>query len=316
MCPPVLFLIFNRPDLIERSFAQIREAKPEQLFIAADGPRMDRPDEYEACRRSRMITEQVDWDCEVKTLFREENLGCRVAVSSAITWFFEHVEEGIILEDDCVADPSFFGFCGELLDYYRDDERVMCVTGNNFQDGQKRGDAHYYFSIYNHCWGWATWRRAWKLYDQSMIAWPKLEQTGFCEGFLRSHVAEYWNKMFNAVANHEIDSWGFVWTFTCWSNSGLTAVPCVNLVKNIGFDERATHTTYTSSRNGDLPTASITFPLTHALEVCRHPRADQWTEDHAFDIAAPSQITLVRRVKSCLKQFLKMVFNRSSRRLD
>jgi hypothetical protein len=169
---PVLFLIFNRPNTTEQVFEAIAKAKPRCLFVAADGPRTDKEGEAEKCQAVRDIIKRVDWDCEVKTLFREQNLGCKEAVSSAITWFFEQVEEGIILEDDCLPSDSFFSFCAELLEKYRDDKRIMMISGDNFQDGIQRGDASYYFSSVPWIWGWATWRRAWRLYDREMQTFP------------------------------------------------------------------------------------------------------------------------------------------------
>jgi len=162
---PILFLVFNRPNTTQRVFNVIRQVKPKQLFVAADGPRRDKGADEEKCEATREIVKQIDWDCEVKTLFREENLGCGKAVSSAITWFFENVEEGIILEDDCLPNLDFFGYCEELLDRYRDNREVMFIGGDNFQKGKKWGDASYYFSAYNHVWGWATWKRTWDIYD-------------------------------------------------------------------------------------------------------------------------------------------------------
>src|SRR5262249_20722231 len=158
---PVLFLIFNRPNTTARVMEAIRTAGPGRLYVAADGPRDGNADEAKRCAEVRRIATQVDWPCEVQTLFRERNLGCRQAVSSAITWFFEQEQEGIILEDDCLPSPSFFPYCAELLARFRNDERIMCITGCNFQQDMKGYPYSYYFSKYHHVWGWATWRRAW-----------------------------------------------------------------------------------------------------------------------------------------------------------
>ena len=158
---PVLFLIFNRPELTEKVFQKIQDAQPKYLFVAADGPRDNKYGEKDLCEKTRaVVLENITWECEVKTLFRTENLGCRTAVSSAINWFFENVEEGIILEDDTVPDNSFFSYCQALLEKYRNHEQIMMITGDNFQDGIKRGNGSYYFSRYVHIWGWASWRRA------------------------------------------------------------------------------------------------------------------------------------------------------------
>ena len=164
-CAPILFLIFNRPQLTARVFAAIREAQPSQLYVAADGPRSNRPGEADLCEQARRVINGVDWPCEVKTLYRQENLGCRQAVSSAITWFFDNVEAGVVLEDDCLPIESFFRFCSELLIRYRDDTRIGMISGNNHGFRIYDDSLSYSFSKHGAIWGWASWRRAWRLYD-------------------------------------------------------------------------------------------------------------------------------------------------------
>ena len=159
---PVALLIFNRPDTTERVFNAVAKARPSKLLVVADGPRDSRPGEAARCEQTRAIIKRVDWDCEVITNFADRNMGCKLRVSSGIDWIFEQVEEAIILEDDCLPDPSFFRFCDEMLERYRDNERVGMVSGGNLQFGRHRGTGSYYFSKYTHIWGWASWRRAWK----------------------------------------------------------------------------------------------------------------------------------------------------------
>ena len=171
---PVAFLIFNRPDTTARVFEAIRQAKPPKLLVVADGPRPDRPDDVEKCKAARAIIDRVDWACEVLTNYSDLNLGCGKRPATGITWVFEQVEEAIIFEDDCLPHPSFFRFCEELLNYYRHDERIMVISGNNFQFGRNRTDDSYYFSRYNHIWGWASWRRAWEYFDYDLKLWPKI----------------------------------------------------------------------------------------------------------------------------------------------
>ena len=241
MVPPILFCIFNRPDLTEKSFERIRGARPSKLFISADGPRKNREGEADLCQAARSIARKVDWPCQVFTLFRDENIGCRGAMRSGITWFFEHVPNGIILEDDCVAEPCFFRFCEALLSRYERDQRVMCITGNNFQNGLQRGNASYYFSMFPHCWGWATWRRAWNLYDDNMQALEEITETDLLASLVGTSETA-WLEAFEMVKGGELDSWAYRWLLSCWSESGLTATPNVNLVSNVGFDGRGTHT--------------------------------------------------------------------------
>ncbi len=168
MRSPVLFLVFNRPDSTRKVFDAIRSARPPKLYITADGPRPDRPAEAKLCSEVRAIASAVDWPCEVKTLFRESNLGCKAGVSSGITWFFSHEDEGIILEDDVLPVPTFFNFCDEMLERYRDDARVSMISGCNLISNHFSPKQSYFFSRYNLIWGWATWRRAWQHYDVAM----------------------------------------------------------------------------------------------------------------------------------------------------
>ncbi len=171
--PPIIFFIFNRPAETFRVFERIREARPEKLLIVADGPRSSRAGEAALCRQTREILDRVDWPCEVLTNFADTNMGCGRRIAGGLDWAFEEVEEGIIVEDDCLPDPSFFRYCAKLLDRYRADERVMMISGDNFQNGVSRTSDSWYFSQLRHCWDWATWRRAWRHFDFAMSDWPQ-----------------------------------------------------------------------------------------------------------------------------------------------
>ena len=243
---PVLFLIFNRPDTTQRVFDEIKKAKPSQLFVSADGPREGKAGEAARCQAARDVIKQVDWECEVHTNFRENNVGLKIAVSSGIDWFFEHVEEGIILEDDCLPSQSFFWFCQELLDKYHDDKRIMQISGSNFLFGKKVTEASYYFAKLNDIWGWATWKRAWKYYDVTMRTFPGFKEQNQLENYIddpeiRAWLMSYFEQDFNAVGS-EKGLWSSQWSYAMCAQNGLTIVPSVNLVVHIGFSDEATHT--------------------------------------------------------------------------
>lgn len=293
---PVLLLIFNRPNLTQKVFQQIRQARPRQLFIAADGPRYNVPEDKELCAQARQIVDMVDWECQIHTLFRDTNLGCKRAVSSAIDWFFEHIEAGIILEDDCLPHPTFFRFCAELLNRYRDDERIMVISGTNFLLGRRFTPYSYYFSRYNGIWGWATWRRAWQHYDSEMKQWPTLRSTSWLLDIHGDRViATYWRNIFDRTYAGKIDSWGYQWLFSCWAQNGLAIHPEeVNLVSNIGFGKAATHTKGNESRVANLPVAAMQFPLRHPSFVVRCREADSLTFNIAF--RSVSQSSRFKRV--------------------
>lgn len=273
MDTPILFLVFNRPEVTARVFEAVRRAQPKRLFVAADGPRPDKANEAKLCEQVRAIASNVDWPCETSTLYREDNLGCRLAVSSAITWFFENVERGIILEDDCLPDPSFFAYCEDLLNHYRNDTRVTCISGyNNFHTWDPQG-ASYSFSSLPLIWGWATWRRAWNYYnfDDFVAGDHRRLARSISEDptFVRKLAGAY-----QATAAGDIDTWDYVWTYCMTAQAGLTCVPCCNLVSNIGFGSDATHTSDTSSEHANKASSRIETPLRHPHAVFRDPDFD------------------------------------------
>jgi GT2 family glycosyltransferase len=274
MQTPIAFIIFNRPDTTEKVFEAIRQAKPPLLLVIADGARTSKLGEAEKCAATRAIIDRVDWDCEVRTNYSEVNLGCGKRVSSGIDWVFQEVEEAIILEDDCLPHPTFFQFCEELLEYYRDDSRIMAISGNNFQRGRKHSEDSYYFSRYNHVWGWASWRRAWKHYDFTMSEWPQVRDGNWLNSVLDNReLSEYWTVEFEKTHRGEVDTWDYQWTFACWIQNSLTILPQVNLISNIGFNADATHT------NKHVPWASqsiypIDLPLIHPSFMLRNAVAD------------------------------------------
>lgn len=260
----VLFLVFNRPGVTAQVFEAIRQAKPPRLYVAADGPRANRPGEAERCAEVRRIATAVDWPCEVKTLFREINLGCKVGVSSGISWFFEGEEEGIILEDDCLPSQSFFWFCEALLETYRNDTRVWQICGSAFvaEFASLQRNASYLFSKYGPIWGWASWRRAWAYYDPEMLNWPYMKEPQWLDSAYGDAKEKKAKRVLGEkLYRNEIDTWDYQWGFTKNFQSALSIVPTRNLVVNVGFGPDATHTT-----SGNSPTQmrrEMQFPLQH-----------------------------------------------------
>jgi hypothetical protein len=278
---PVLFLVFNRPESTRITFEKIRKAAPSKLYVAADGPRVHVAAEEENCKAVRqLITDGVNWPCEVSYLFREKNLGCGRAVQEAIDWFFSFEESGIILEDDCLPSDSFFPFCEEMLDKYKDNPKVFHITGSNFQYGKKRGSASYYFSSCIHVWGWASWRRAWQHYDRDMREYEKLKNSHPLKNILP------WSQ-FDEVVEGKIDTWDMQWFYTCLHNRGLSIIPNQNLIRNIGFGSQgATHTDF---REPDYIKKSmlseLKFPLNHPHKLKSDSDADRFTGIKVFGTA-------------------------------
>lgn len=237
---PILFIVFNRPDTTARVFEQIRKAAPKRLYIAADGPRFDA--EIDICRSVREVASNVDWECSVFKQFQSENLGCGRNIQKSITWFFENEPEGIILEDDCLPADSFFGFCSALLEKYRYDERIGHITGGNYQRGVIRGDGSYYFSSLTSVWGWAGWRRVWKDYDFDITSFPLFKELQSIDKMPAHAPFKYeWLRNFEVFYNHFDNSWDHQYAYLNLINSRMQIVPNVNLVSNIGCDNKMTH---------------------------------------------------------------------------
>ncbi len=304
---PVALFMFRRPDTTARVLDAIREARPALLLVVADGPRPDRPDDATACAATRALIDGVDWPCEVRREFATENMGCRRRVASGLAWVFGQVPEAIILEDDCVPDQTFFRFCDELLERYRDDPRVAQITGANNQKGRRRGKHSYFFSRYNNVWGWASWRRAFDLYDVDMRRWPELRDSGWLADMLGDRrVAHYWTQQFQATYERRIDTWDYQWVYASWLHSMVSLVPNRNLVRNIGFGPDASHT-HAQDAFADDRLESVGFPLDHPSAVARDVRADRFTERFEFIEALLARLrrTLRLRLLRPIKEIIR-----------
>ncbi len=306
----VLFLIFNRPDNTRQVFESIKKAKPKRLFVSADGPREGKVGETEICRQVRTIATQVDWNCEVKVLFRDNNLGCKLAVSSGITWFFEHVEFGIILEDDCNPNQAFFGFCEQMLSHYHHDPRIMMICGTNYLSSEisSQIEHSYFFSNYFPIWGWATWKRAWRLYNVEMKGWDKFRDTKqLLWLFSDTRISTYYHSMFDLIKNG-FNTWDIQWWYTCIFQNGLAVIPKYNLISNIGVE--GTHTSTQGNYGINLST--------HNLELKKiiHPEfviADRYLNEMTYKVShaqikprslVKSVIVFVRKGLSAIKRSL------------
>lgn len=274
---PVVLLIFNRPDTTVRVFAAIRAARPQRLFVVADGPRPNRLDDIQKCAEVRRIVERIDWPCEVLRNYSDANLGCRQRVSSGLDWVFSHVEEAIILEDDCLPDPSFFRFCQEMLCRYRNEKRIMSICGSNLLGSWKADVQGYHFSQCFGVWGWATWRRAWDFYDVNMLLWQKPESRQRIHNVLGGGALYRMRVLdFDRVAEGRVDTWDYQWTFAQLMQAGLSLVPAVNLISNIGFDADATHTVDSKNSFAALPLFACRFPLENNQNVAADRDYDEY----------------------------------------
>ena len=299
---PVLFLVFNRPTTTQQVFNAIRKAKPKKLYVAADGPRANKLGEEELCIKTREIINQIDWPCEVKTLFRKENLGCGKAVSSGITWFFENEEQGIILEDDCLPDPTFFSYCETLLEKYKNEEQVMMISGVNYISSKVTLKESYYFSKYFHIWGWASWRRAWEKYDFNMDKWPEFKsKRGLNEIYGTFWERFFIEKTFDVGFAKKLSTWDIQWFFSCAKTGGYSIYPAVNLITNIGFGEGSTHTVDTNSSLSEMKLGSMPI-IVHPKSIERRTDIDYLNFKQAFNTGKLKILWLF-----CMDYFLKFI---------
>ncbi len=288
---PVALFFFNRPDCEKEVFARVREARPSMLLLVSDGPRNEE-ERKKVMETRNYVEEHIDWDCEVRKNYSEVNLGCRNRMASGITWALEQTGMAVLLEDDIVPAPEFFRFCQEMLYKYKDDERIMMVSGYKAMHDFPCSHS-YFFSADYPIWGWATWKRAWDLYDPDITSWPgykadrTFEGTVFPEKYYRQKALEY-----DKVWDHSYDTWDFQWNYTCIVNSGLGIIPSENLIKNIGFNKEATHTvsdvSYSRGEYGKL-----TFPLDEPGDMIRN---------YAYDLAHMERMSGGNRIINRLKR--------------
>lgn len=275
MKTPVALFIFKRPHTLKQVFETIKRVKPPVLFIIADGPRNKK--EKDLCLKTREVVEKIDWKCKVYRNYSNTNLGLRKRISGGLKWIFSKSDRVIVLEEDCIPNETFFRFSEELLDKYENDERIMAVSGNNLQLENNEINYSYYFSYNFHLWGWATWKRAFKHYDDNMSAWPAIKKLEVLDSILKDRweIAR-WKRIFDKTYKNKIDTWAYRWVFSCWAQNGLCILPNVNLVTNVGFDRLATHTKF-ETKFSNIPARNIGFPLKHPSYIIRNNKADEYT---------------------------------------
>ncbi len=300
--PPVLFLIFNRPYLTEKIFEVIKKVKPKELFIAADGPRKTHYNDEELCKQARAIATDVDWDCKLHTLFRDENLGSGIAVHQAINWFFEHADRGIILEDDCLPDETFFDFCQILLDAYADREDIMSISGTNLLPNGWKSDTQSYHFGHGGIWGWATWKRAWNKFTFDIPAWQSaLNKKKIRKSMSNRNWFNYFSDMFDDASQQRNDIWDLQWFYCILNNNAMAINPSVNLVKNIGFGPGATHTSDADSPYAKLEIHHMKFPVKHPQKT----GIDREYLKKSYHYISNYNKTFIDKLKQHVRPFLK-----------
>ena len=309
--PPVLVIGYRRPDLIAEVMQAVSEARPRRLFLACDGPHPDRPGEVALVAATRAAMETaVTWDCEVRSRYADTNQGCRRGVQQAISWFFSEVEEGIILEDDCVPHRDFFPYCAELLDRYRDDDRVMHVSGDGaLQHPGANSETSYVFSHQPLVWGWATWRRAWDHYDAELHQWAQLrtDAAAVRRTFGSRAAADWWSRVLDGLLHDgKPDTWDYQWTFSIMARQGIAIIPAVNLVTNTGFRDDATHTTNVKAPRANAVTESL-LPLNHPASVRVDRRSDARFQQQLHGYRPSPAARSIRQLRKRYRRGLKWI---------
>lgn len=284
MKKPVVLIMFNRPTTTAKVFEKIREYAPEQLFVVADGPRPHKEQEAELCQKTRDVI-HVDWTCDTTTIYSERNLGCKQRVYTGLNEVFSKVEEAIILEDDCVPHIDFFGYCETMLDYYKNESKIVCISGFNATPEEPDMEESYSFTIIPESWGWATWKRAWAEMDLHMKDWPEYKQSKeFDERSYDLFFKLHWQQKFDDVYNGKIDSWAYPWMFSCWKGNKLTVLPKRNMIYNIGFSEMATHTKILDPLLAELAVHPVEYPLVHPVRIVQNFKADYYAFEYLHGI--------------------------------
>lgn len=275
---PVLLLFFNRPNHARRVLSRLRMVRPSKVYVHCDGPRVGVAGESEQVAAVRALLSEIDWDCAVETLFRDQNEGLRGGVSGALRWFFEQEEMGIVLEDDCLPDVSFFRFCDELLELYQNDARVMHISGSNL--AKKRMGTYvesYFFSSFSFVWGWASWRRAWEKMTLELDGLQAFERENRIQNCVRDHRSQvYLLDKFHVTQQKRNNSWAYAWFYSILRTGGVCIVPVKNLVQNTGIGESGATHTRKKNDAAAIVAEEIKFPLIHPNQIQILPEMDQY----------------------------------------
>ncbi len=307
---PILLLTWKRDKEVELLIAKLKKINAKNIYINSDGCELNYKNLKQIDKISQTrskIIKNIDWDCKLRLKFNNKNLGCKNSVIEAINWFFENEESGIILEEDCIPDISFFYYGAELLEKYKDDKRIGCITGVNFQDNQKVSNSSYYFSKYNHCWGWATWKKEWEIFDSNMNFWPdmKSQNKWIIDKSMIDEERNYWENIFENSYLNLIDSWAYPWLASLWYKNKLTITPEYNLVSNKGFDGLATHTKNRFSSASNRKTFNLK-KIIHNSSIKLNIKADRYTFKNHFleNYSSNIGMKLINKIKLLIKIFL------------
>lgn len=292
---PVVVVVFNRVSMAEKMMVELKKIQPSKLFVISDGARKNVPGESERVEQVRSIFKKLSWPCEVFRNYADENMGCDLRVPSGLDWVFQYVDRAVILEDDCIPAEQFFIFAENMLEKYQNDLRVMMIAGSNMAPAYPIVDCCS-FTARTYTWGWATWKRAWDHYCPDDSEWKRIIQQGIFRETYGVRTRYYVRKELEYYLKRGQCPWDYLWWISCMGARGLCAVPKVNLIKNEGFGEEATHTREKGSYSGEV--GVMEFPLQYPEYVKR---------DYGFDrydsgLNPPWKVTrLCHKIKKMLR---------------
>ena len=309
---PVVVIIYNRPDKVKMLMAQIARAKPRRVFLIADGPKTASISDKIAVKEAmKAFRENLTWTCEVFENIAPANLGCGKRISSGLDWVFSHVDEAIILEDDCIPNYDFFGFCSEMLDAFKDNAHIGMISGSSFLPLGVDPDYDFFVSNYAHIWGWATWKSTWMHYDFGIKNWPNGKSEMFNRVAIRTRREKrYWQLAFDSVKSGALDTWDYQLVHMLWSRNLKTIAPTKNLVSNTGFDKSATNTFFNRELS-ERATSGFNWPLRWPESLSVDPEKDELIGKEIFEIGLIAFITrkvffaLPLPIKSAIRSFIR-----------
>ena len=305
---PVVLVIFNRPEETSKVLDSIKAARPERVFVISDGPRPNVLDEAQKVLACRELISNIDWPCSVELNYSEVNMGCKARIVSGLTWVFSKADRAIILEDDCLPGADFFEFCQTLLRQYEYDYSVGSISGWNSFPDMNEAAADYYFSRYPRAWGWATWGRTWKLYEESICDDEELlGSKAFKKSSTSTASRRFWKILREQIAKKTLDTWDVQLLFSFWKHNLVTVIPRLNLVRNIGFGSAATHTTDPNTWYSKVPAFDLRWPLVHPKSILVDQSKDKEAQDREFSVSF--FYFLIFKISNLLKPLKLLLFD-------
>lgn len=283
---PVLLIVFNRPEGVSKIVDVLRRLKVERLYVAADAPRDGNDDDVIKCKQVLNIFNEIDWPCSIKYKINEVNRGSWLTIPMAVDWFFANEPQGIVLEDDCIPSVSFFRFCDVMLKRYEDDPHIMWINGSNLGWNSNKEMGDYFYSRFAISWGWATWRRSWKMFESYRYGSPGRRKTRMIirEMFPKSWMQRcYWGSVFRYA--YSLQNWDFRWQLAMWAAGGLSCTPKFNQISNVGFDNTGVHGGNVFDPRGNIKVFDLPDVIKSPKVICKNEELDKYLSNFLYRVS-------------------------------